>query len=67
MYWGMPLVSYEGTFEDPSDGKILLDSAIDTAVPFSNGDVTGSVGRHGSYRGDQLLVGPGTGCNEAGS
>jgi hypothetical protein len=39
---------------------ILLDSAIDTAVPFSNGNVTGSVGRHGSYKADQLLVGVGT-------
>jgi len=39
---------------------ILLDPAIDTAAEFSNGMVTGSVARSGSFKGQALIVGVGT-------
>jgi hypothetical protein len=39
---------------------ILLDSAVDTATAFSDGTVTGSVARHGSFKADQLVVAAGT-------
>jgi hypothetical protein len=39
---------------------ILLDSAIDTAVVLSDGSVTGSIARAGSFRGPALIVGTGT-------
>jgi hypothetical protein len=39
---------------------VLLDPSIDTAAEFSNGMVTGSVARSGSFKGQALLVGVGT-------
>jgi hypothetical protein len=39
---------------------ILLDSAIDTAVLLSDGSVTASIARAGSFRGPALIVGIGT-------
>jgi hypothetical protein len=38
----------------------LLDAAVDTAEKFSNGTVTGSVAKAGSFRGQALIVGVGT-------
>ena len=35
---------------------ILLDESIDTAVAFSDGSVTGSIAKAGSFKGSQLLV-----------
>ena len=35
---------------------MLLDPAIDTAAPFSDGNVTGSVAKAGSFRGPALIV-----------
>ena len=35
---------------------VLLDPAIDTAAPFSDGTVTGSVAKAGSFRGPALIV-----------
>ena len=35
---------------------VLLDEAVDTGVAYSDGSVTGSVARAGSFRGDALLV-----------
>ncbi len=35
---------------------VLLDPAIDTAVPFSDGSVTGSIAKAGSFRGAALIV-----------
>jgi hypothetical protein len=35
---------------------ILLDPSIDTAVPFSDGSVTGSIAKAGSFRGPALIV-----------
>ena len=42
---------------------ILLDPAVDTEVPFSDGTVTGSVARAGTFRGPALIVN--TGVNAA--
>jgi hypothetical protein len=39
---------------------VLLDGAVDTAAKFSNGIVTGSIARSGSFRGQALIVGVGT-------
>jgi hypothetical protein len=39
---------------------VLLDPSIDTAVAFSNNQVTGSVARSGSFKGQALIVGVGT-------
>ena len=39
---------------------ILLDEQIDTAAPYSDGSVTCSVARAGSFRGPALIVGSGT-------
>ena len=47
---------------------VLLDAAVDTGQAFSNGSVTGSIARAGSFRGAALVVangvdpGPGRGC-----
>ena len=38
---------------------VLLDPAIDTAAPFTDGTVTGSVAKAGSFRGPALIVPPG--------
>jgi hypothetical protein len=35
---------------------ILLDPAIDTAAPFTDGTVTGSIAKAGSFRGPALIV-----------
>ena len=35
---------------------MLLDPAIDTAVPFTDGSVTGSVAKAGSFKGSALIV-----------
>jgi hypothetical protein len=35
---------------------VLLDPAIDTAAPFSDGSVTGSIAKAGSFRGPALIV-----------
>ena len=35
---------------------VLLDGAVDTAAPFSNGSVTGSIAKAGSFKGSALLV-----------
>jgi hypothetical protein len=48
---------------EPQAYGILLDSQIDTAVLNSDGTVTGSVARAGSFRGAALIVG--AGCDEA--
>jgi hypothetical protein len=45
---------------EPQAYGILLDSQIDTAVLNSDGTVTGSVARAGSFRGAALIVGAGT-------
>ena len=37
---------------------ILLDPAIDTAVAFGDGSVTGSIAKAGSFRGPALIVPP---------
>jgi len=39
---------------------VLLDASIDSAVKFSDGSVTGSIARAGSFRGAALKVGVGT-------
>jgi hypothetical protein len=39
---------------------VLLDPSIDTTEAFSNGQVTGSVARSGSFKGQALIVGVGT-------
>ena len=39
---------------------ILLDPSVDTAAPFTDGSVTASVARAGSFRGPALIVGVGT-------
>jgi hypothetical protein len=39
---------------------VLLDPSVDTAAEFSNGMVTGSVARSGSFKGQALIVGVGT-------
>lgn len=39
---------------------ILLDPSIDTAATFSNGQVSASVARSGSFKGQALIVGVGT-------
>ena len=38
---------------------VLLDPAIDTAAPFTDGSVTGSIAKAGSFRGPALIVPPG--------
>ena len=35
---------------------VLLDPAIDTAAPFTDGSVTGSIAKAGSFRGPALIV-----------
>lgn len=35
---------------------VLLDPSIDTAVPFTDGTVTGSIAKAGSFRGPALIV-----------
>lgn len=35
---------------------VLLDAAIDTAAPYSDGSVTGSIAKAGSFRGPALVV-----------
>ena len=35
---------------------ILLDPAIDTSVAYSDGSVTGSIAKAGSFKGSQLIV-----------
>ena len=39
---------------------ILLDDQVDTSVTYSDGSVTGSIARAGSFRGAALIVGVGT-------
>jgi hypothetical protein len=39
---------------------ILLDEQVDTATPYSDGSVTGSIARAGSFRGPALKVATGT-------
>jgi hypothetical protein len=36
---------------------VLLDPEIDTSLPFSDGSITGSVARAGSFRGPALICG----------
>ncbi len=35
---------------------VLLDPSIDTAVPYSDGSITGSIAKAGSFRGPALIV-----------
>ena len=35
---------------------VLLDPAIDTAAPFSDGSITGSIAKAGSFKGAALIV-----------
>ena len=35
---------------------VLLDTAIDTAAPFTGGSVTGSIAKAGSFKGSALIV-----------
>ena len=39
---------------------VLLDEEVDTSVPYSDGSVTGSIARAGSFRGPALVVSAGT-------
>jgi hypothetical protein len=39
---------------------VLLDEAVDTASPYSDGSVTGSIARAGSFRASALIVSAGT-------
>jgi hypothetical protein len=45
---------------ETSSFGVLLDPQVDTAAAFSDGSVTGSVARAGSFRGAALIVGVGT-------
>ena len=49
------LVKLSATTEVNAYG-ILLDPSIDTSAAFSDGSVTGSVAKAGSFKGSQLLV-----------
>lgn len=49
------LVKLSPTTEAQAYG-VLLDPSIDTAVPFSDGSVTGSIAKAGSFRGAALIV-----------
>ena len=49
----------KATTEDLAYG-VLLDAEVDTTVAHSDGTVTGSVARAGSFRGPALLVASGT-------
>jgi hypothetical protein len=49
------LVKLTATTEVNAYG-VLLDPSIDTAAPFSDGSVTGSIAKAGSFKGSQLLV-----------
>jgi hypothetical protein len=37
---------------------VLLDPSIDTAAAFSDGSVTGSIAKAGSFKGQKVLVEP---------
>ena len=52
------LVKLTATTEAQAYG-ILLDPSIDTAAPFSDGTVTGSIAKAGSFKGSALIVPPG--------
>ena len=49
------LVKLSATTEANAYG-ILLDPAIDTAAAFSDGSITGSIAKAGSFRGPALIV-----------
>jgi hypothetical protein len=49
------LVKLSATAEASAYG-ILLDPAVDTAAAFSDGSVTGSIAKAGSFKGSALLV-----------
>ena len=52
------LVLLSATTEAQAYG-VLLDPSIDTAVPYSDGSVTGSIAKAGSFKGSALLVAAG--------
>jgi Bacteriophage lambda head decoration protein D len=49
------LVLLSATTEAQAYG-VLLDPSIDTAAPFSDGSVTGSIAKAGSFKGSALIV-----------
>ena len=49
------LVPLSATTEVNAYG-VLLDPSIDTAVPYSDGTVTGSIAKAGSFKGSALIV-----------
>ena len=52
------LVPLTATTEASAYG-VLLDPSIDTSAAFSDGSVTGSIARAGSFKGSALIVPPG--------